>query len=51
MVLNIVNWFKETMGEVNNFLDKYYSEPFFWLAVFLVLFAVSMVYITKYANK
>ena len=51
MVLNIVNWFKETMGEVNKFLDKYYSEPFFWLAVFLVLFAVSMIYITKYANK
>ena len=51
MLNSISNSLKEIWHDIQGFLEKYYSEPFFWLAIFLVLFAVSMIYITRYANK
>ena len=51
MILDIVDYFKRVMDDINKFIDKNYNEPFFWIIIFLVLFSVSMYFISKVTEK
>lgn len=51
MILDIADFFDKTMKNINDFIDKNYSEPFFWIIIFLVLFIVSMYFISKVTEK
>ena len=51
MILNIVDYLKRCMDNINKFIDKYYNEPFFWIIIFLVLFIICMYAISRFTEK
>ena len=42
MVNDAINTIKKTINDGIDFVDKNFDEPFLWIALFLILFIVSV---------
>ena len=51
LVMGIFDEIKKVFNDIGKFVEKNYSEPFFWIILFVVLLAVSLYVISELADK
>lgn len=51
MILDIGKRINDFVDSCHDFIDKNFSNPFLWIILFGVIFALTMWFISNYADK
>lgn len=51
MILSFWDNLEKYTNDINQFISKKADEPFFWLFIFIILFLIAIITISKLSNK
>ena len=51
LTMGVFDGIKKIFNDIGKFFEKNYSEPFFWIIIFVALLAISLYVISELADK